>query len=1046
MEAPLRQVLLQHGQFVRNLARSLLSDPHLSEDAAQEVWLRYLEETPTDRGSLRGWLRRVVFNLSANLRRGERHRRARQQDAACAAALPSAAEEAEHGELLRRMIEAALALEEPYRSTILERYFHGRDAREIASATGTPLATVRSREQRALERLRARLDREFGERGAWAAGLALLRPEPVGIGTGAAAGTTLAIGGTALAFVVAGMVWRAFVSRDAEESPLDTAAQVVDASPSEAGGTITPPRSESQDRQPVRERSRTGAAGGQGTSLDSLAEIRGRFLLAGGTPAAGTRFEIEGWKGNQERVLEFGEPDDWVDPTGSTDEDGRFSIRFDPPRAYQFTFEAKTPGYAGAEWRWGEILPGSVLDLGEVQLPRGATIEGRIVDPQGRLQPGQKWLVYAASIGLGRHEGRDETQVIAPVDPETGVFRAEDVWPGLTSLKAYSRVAKWLEGPRVLAISGETITADIVYGGPDNSRRITVTTFCALFHVMNAPAPEHIRLHGAGEDPLLARKIAGSSQSFSFDELEPGKYTIEIDDPRYEPWSSQGVEPGTEVSARLTGSSALLLHVLDAENQPSERFELRVTFRNVNFWPREFEVHDGSDGLRDRLFAGLFPGDYTLEARCEDGRSGFVEVDSLAAGETRPVTIRLASTASVSGRVLHPDGQPVAGVEILLLVPAEEGDSDASPVLRSNASSSDETRSRRELDAAATDDAGRFRFALPAPGRYLVMAVASGGRRVSSPILEVQSGEELVNDDIVLARGGLVRGRIRVPEGASCAGLRVEVRPASRDLVDLFLGGPEAVELGPDGAFEIGPLRAGTATVSLLLPEVRLVHDQLIYTRVPEGPGARLELGTLEVPSDGALEVFHDIGERFPGSIRVRVDVNGTARAGLHVRLLALDGTGGSETRGSTKPTGESDPIPVFPGTYRIEVHDPEQGWTHLQGAIAIATGAELSLAVSVQVTSGVLELIDARTGQPAANRNVSVSEDDGKSQLNWLTGVRSTDERGRLELTLTPGSYRLILDPPDLFELGRFPADDEPRAATIQWTIYGPADPRVEL
>src|SRR6185436_18024993 len=65
----------------------------------------------------------------------------------------------------------------------------------------------------------------------------------------------------------------------------------------------------------------------------TLAEIHGRFVFPGGAPAAGVSIEMHGWQSNQERVLQFGEPEDWVDPQAETDADGRFTVSFDPPRA-----------------------------------------------------------------------------------------------------------------------------------------------------------------------------------------------------------------------------------------------------------------------------------------------------------------------------------------------------------------------------------------------------------------------------------------------------------------------------------------------------------------------------------------------------------------------------------------------------------------------------------------------------------------------------------------------------------------------------------------
>ena len=80
----------------------------------------------------------------------------------------------ERVEMQRRVADAVLALDEPYRSTVVMRYFEDRTPTEIAAALSIPAATVRTRLRRALSILRGRLDDgHAGDRRAW---MALLLP------------------------------------------------------------------------------------------------------------------------------------------------------------------------------------------------------------------------------------------------------------------------------------------------------------------------------------------------------------------------------------------------------------------------------------------------------------------------------------------------------------------------------------------------------------------------------------------------------------------------------------------------------------------------------------------------------------------------------------------------------------------------------------------------------------------------------------------------------------------------------------------------------
>src|SRR5262245_47075878 len=115
--------LLANARFARAIARALLHDEHAADDLVQTAYVAAMEHPP--RGSVRAWLRTVLRNIASNVRRGAARRRDRERAAMRPEALPSAAESCARAETLRRVIEAVIALEEPYRSTVLLRFYHG---------------------------------------------------------------------------------------------------------------------------------------------------------------------------------------------------------------------------------------------------------------------------------------------------------------------------------------------------------------------------------------------------------------------------------------------------------------------------------------------------------------------------------------------------------------------------------------------------------------------------------------------------------------------------------------------------------------------------------------------------------------------------------------------------------------------------------------------------------------------------------------------------------------------------------------------------------
>lgn len=212
------ELLQDQTAWVRGLARSLALDPSGADDVAQEAMLAALQSPPheaEDARRLRAWLSRVVFNLS-NLRvRRDSRRRSREEWAARPERTSSVAETVERAAQLRIVVDEVMDLAEPYRSTVLMRYFEGLSTQDTADAMDCSPVTVRKRLSRALQKMRTQLDRKHGGDGAtWLAALAPLLGDaplptaplatsashPIGMSVGWASGPILA----GLALVVGG--------------------------------------------------------------------------------------------------------------------------------------------------------------------------------------------------------------------------------------------------------------------------------------------------------------------------------------------------------------------------------------------------------------------------------------------------------------------------------------------------------------------------------------------------------------------------------------------------------------------------------------------------------------------------------------------------------------------------------------------------------------------------------------------------------------------------------------------------------------------------
>jgi len=172
------RALLDHGHFVRRLARTLVADENEADELAQETWLVALRQAPGAIERPRSWLAGVLRSLAFTRRRAESRIRIREAGAEPREEVRPADREAEELESQQCVVAAVLSLDPVLRDVILLRYYRGLPLAEIALRSGAPLETVRTRLKRAHRLLREKLDRDYGDRATWCLALAALSPLP----------------------------------------------------------------------------------------------------------------------------------------------------------------------------------------------------------------------------------------------------------------------------------------------------------------------------------------------------------------------------------------------------------------------------------------------------------------------------------------------------------------------------------------------------------------------------------------------------------------------------------------------------------------------------------------------------------------------------------------------------------------------------------------------------------------------------------------------------------------------------------------------------
>ena len=237
---PTIETLLRYHEWVRTLARSLVTDPARADDVAQQTMLEAIERPPQNLHQPKGWLATVARNTARALALQDRRRRHREQAVARSEAIDAdPAAFAHRAAAHKQVVDAVFALPEPYRSVVLLRYFEGLDAQQIAVHQDRPVATVRTQLQRGLERMRQRLDRDFGDRQSWCAALLPLLAKQPAVVAVPILSSAVSIGmwkwTVPAAFVIASL----FFMRPLLESSADPAPQTTTPLASSAGEYVS---------------------------------------------------------------------------------------------------------------------------------------------------------------------------------------------------------------------------------------------------------------------------------------------------------------------------------------------------------------------------------------------------------------------------------------------------------------------------------------------------------------------------------------------------------------------------------------------------------------------------------------------------------------------------------------------------------------------------------------------------------------------------------------------------------------------------------------
>lgn len=663
-------------RWLRDLARRMLRDTSLADDAAQATWMSVLRSPPKG-GLSRGFLATALRHAISKLRRGDSRRAARERAVATGETV-ELGDVIEKMELRRVLLDAVLELDPIYRDVVLLRFHQDLTPTAIAERIGIPTATVKTRLRRAEEQLAQRLDgRAGGDRRRYLPAL-VATAEP----TVRDALLTLILGGIVMgakhkivgvlvaAMVVAGG-WVLFERGDEAVAARDRSATVESPSRSIAppvlSGDADAP-GEPVERAPAETATGREAEVDRGLTLDDtrivegiVCDVEGRVI-----PHARLSFEFsvtraEAARAGERRLPEF-----------VADAEGRFALTI--PRDAAGSVVGAAPGIATLFS--GTVQPKSQAVAPVVVLAPGVAIAGEVVDQDARRVGGVEIALrfpesVKAKIPFPLENARQTwDRVTADAD---GFFAFEGLVPSFEDVRIYANASGYLtyvapiptadeRGMRIVLERPAPQAADRVRGQVVDSYGAPVAGADVILGAAAGVSDEGGRFDLDAKHARTAKVIRAVAKG-----AQPGEVAWPLDPPRDFVVIALG-PPALSIRGIVRGAGGEA--VPRAVVQPADGVPLGFVaphgiLRNVEERAGGFD--QGVDTAEDGGFelSGLSPRDYRLRVYLPLSGASWT-TPPIAAGRT-DVVIELPEDLTIPelrGRVVDRDGLPVSDVHV----------------------------------------------------------------------------------------------------------------------------------------------------------------------------------------------------------------------------------------------------------------------------------------------------------------------------------------------------------------------------------------------
>jgi protocatechuate 3,4-dioxygenase beta subunit len=682
-----------------------------------------------------------------------------------------------------------------------------------------------------------------------------------------------------------------------------------------------------------------------------------------------------------------------------TDPAGRFELT-GIPAGRDLLLVTRALGRAPESSELDSIAPGETRTH-DLSLPPGGGLSGQVLDDLGLPLSGARVEIqYSGTLrALVRRLGRAET------DAE-GRFRFESLPAVALRLRAsregllsITKSLDPLEGERppvtLVLSAGEALRGRIVCDDPIPLAELEVTASPDLASMTMGPGMARwadfraeARTDGEGLFRLLGMPGDGRFV-LTVEREQDGQITHR--------GRLAGQRPGSaEALLRLVPTRTLVGRVVDQLEQPIPAFELRLEQSGGGLIPGLGRIAR-REAVEDAEGRFSLPGlaaevwEFSVSA-AGYSRSEVLKLDLSKAGALDPIEVVLSPAPRVSGRVLSPLGQPVAGANVrrelgLIEMMASGGASQA---------------------AAITDASGRFEILDLDAGTCQLVASREGFASSEPLVLDVGPGQEYPDLLLTLRQGAKLSGEVLGDDGRPRASGTVVLQRMPNMTRQILL------QTDSEGRFVQENLEPGSWQVTAMqnlfgidtdveqFDQAELLRDmKLEMVELAEGDSKHIVLGGTSGDQFEVVGKLTHLGEPVPGAM---------------LSFVATSGKSIEKLKFSTSDEA---------GRFRIQLNGAGQYLVTVQ--LNVSMGQQEAIETKLQLEpnpEGPLEIeielgrgrIEGRVvgvdGEPLADVRVSLKTDGGMLSGSFMGGhyVESkTDEEGRYGFDyLRPGQYQV--------------------------------------